>query len=103
MCSNELLEYLRGGHIGRDRAVKSAVLEHDLHISANELRRQVNRLRRKGVPIGSSKEGYFYAITAGEVYTTIRQLQEVAHGLDAAIAGLVSSLDHFEEEVKTPD
>lgn len=73
MGSEQLLAYLKTNCPGRNRAEKSAALEQALRISGNELRRQVNRLRRKGLPIGSSRDGYFYAVTAGEVYATIRQ------------------------------
>ena len=99
MNSDDLLLYLRSNCLGHKKAIKSVALEKELHLSANDLRRRVNRLRRKGIPIGSSKDGYFYAVTAGEVYSTIRQLMVVASGLEAAIEGLELSLDHFEEEV----
>jgi len=82
---------------GRKNATKSSELEQRLHISGNELRRRVNRLRREGVPIGSSADGYFYAVTAGEVYTTIRQLRAMESGLKAAISGLESALYSFGE------
>ena len=57
----------------------------------------MNRLRREGVPIGSSADGYYYAVTAGEVYSTIRQLRAMANGLEAAIVGLENALNSFGE------
>ena len=93
-----LLQYLKTNCQGRKHTRKSVDIERALNISGNELRRQVNRLRKKGVPIGSSKDGYFYAVTAGEVYTTIRQLQTMSKGLEAAIHGLEQSLDAFGTE-----
>ena len=92
-----LVMHLKAGCKGRKNATKSAELEQSLHISGNELRRRVNRLRREGVPIGSSADGYFYAVTAGEVYATIRQLRTMANGLEAAISGLESALYSFGE------
>ena len=77
------------------RIQKSVQLERALQISGNELRRLVHRLRKRGVPIASSRDGYFYAVTAGEVYTTIRQLRQMACGLEKAIAGLEGSLAKF--------
>ena len=65
-------------------------------ISGNELRKTVNRMRREGAPIGSSKDGYLYCVTAGEVYSTIRQLRRMAGGLFAAIEGLEATLDSFD-------
>ena len=68
-----------------------------LHINGSDLRKRISRLRRKGVPIASSREGYFYAATAGEVYATIRLLREMTVGLEAAIRGLEAALESFGE------
>ncbi|NBI83157.1 hypothetical protein D3Z48_13925 [Clostridiaceae bacterium] len=92
-----LVMHLKSECKGRKNAKKGSALEHSLHISGNELRRRVNRLRREGVPIGSSADGYYYAVTAGEVYSTIRQLRAMANGLEAAIVGLENSLNSFGE------
>lgn len=95
MREEKLMNYLKGACAGRKYTVKSAELEQVLGISGTDLRKLVNRLRKKGIPIGSSKEGYFYAETAGDVYTTIRQLQAMARGLEGAIRGLEKSLESF--------
>ncbi len=97
MREENLLTYLKETCCGRQRTVKSSELERALNLSGTDLRKLVNRLRRKGVPIGSSRDGYFYAKTAGEVYATIRQLQVMEQGLRAAIQGLESALDKFGE------
>ena len=95
MREEKPLAYLKGACSGRRYTVRSAELEQVLNLSGTDLRKLVNRMRRKGVPIGSSREGYFYAQTAGEVYTTIRQLKGMAAGLESAIRGLEQSLDAF--------
>lgn len=95
MREEKLLAYLKGACSGKQRTAKSADLEHVIGISGTDLRKFVNSLRRKGVPIASSKDGYFYAVTAGEVYATIRQLKTMVKGLEAAIHGLEQSLDQF--------
>lgn len=94
MKKEELTAYLKGACGGRRYTVKGAELEYVLHISGTDLRKLVNRLRRDGVPIASSRDGYFYARTAGEVYATIRQMVQ---GLEAAIRGLETALENFEE------
>nr|WP_326184160.1 hypothetical protein [uncultured Oscillibacter sp.] len=95
MREEKLLAYLKGACSGRRYTIKSAELEQVLGIGGTDLRKLVNRLRRKGVPIGSSRDGYFYARTAGEVYGTIRQLQVMVSGLEAAIQGLERALEDF--------
>lgn len=103
MREERLLAYLKGACSGRQYVVRGVDLEQVLGVSGTDLRKLVNRLRRKGVPIGSSRDGYFYARTAGEVYSTIRQLQGMASGLEAAIRGLETSLDAFEPPLDRSD
>ena len=95
MHEKQLLAYLKGACLGRARRVGGAELERALGISGTDLRKHVNRLRRRGIPIASDRSGYFYARTAGEVYATIRQLRKMAAGLEAAIRGLETALEDF--------
>ncbi len=97
MREEQLLSYLKGACPGRKYRVSGAELEGALSLSGTDLRKLVNRLRRKGIPIASDRNGYFYAATAGEVYTTIRQLRQMAAGLEKAITGLEESLEKFGE------
>lgn len=97
MREERLLSYLKGACPGRKYRVSGAELERALGLSGTDLRRLINRLRRKGVPIASDRQGYFYAATAGEVYTTIRQLRQMVAGLEKAIAGLEGALEKFGE------
>ena len=97
MREEQLLAYLKGACLGRRYRVSGAELETVLGVSGTDLRKMVNCLRRRGVPVGSDRQGYFYAVTAGEVYTTIRQLRQMVTGLEKAIAGLEESLDSFGE------
>lgn len=91
----QLLAYLKGACRGRSYRVSGAELRRALGISGTALRKLVNRLRRRGVPIASDRTGYFYAQTAGEVYATIRLLRKIISGLEAAILGLEKALDDF--------
>ena len=95
MKKDELRYHLLHCCLGKKRAVSATRLRGTVHISENELRKAVNRLRREGVPIGSDQPGYYYAQTAGEVYSTIKHLKKMRSGLDAAIEGLEGSLDSF--------
>jgi len=100
MCDDEFLSYLKKVHPGAKSCVSGAVLAKTFKVSENELRRRINRLRRKGNPIASNRSGYFYAVNAGEVFATIRHLEGMDDGLRAAIAGLVNSLGGFGGEDK---
>ena len=98
MTSEQLRIYLKENCCGRKNAVKSPELEQAMGVSGNELRRQVNRLRRRKIPICSGGEGYFYAGNAGEIYATIRSLTDMMYGLSQAIDGLEAALEGFGEE-----
>ena len=98
MASEQLRIYLKENCPGRKKAVKSPELEQTMGVSGNELRRQVNRLRRQKVPICSGAEGYFYARNAGEIYATICGLKDMMFGLAQAIGGLEAALENFGEE-----
>ena len=97
MREEQLLSHLRGACVGKRFRVSGAELEHALGLSGSDLRKLVNRLRRKGFPIASDRSGYYYAATAGEVYSTIRQLRQMVSGLEKAIAGLEAALENFGE------
>lgn len=53
--------------------------------------------RRGTVPIAADQRGYYYAETAAEVYATIRSLEKMRSGVDAAISGLERALEKFGE------
>ena len=95
MREERLLAYLKAVCPGRACRTGGKELERVLGISAADLRKAVHRLRRRGEPIASDRNGYFYAQTAGEVYATIRLLRQMASGLEAAIRGLEQALDRF--------
>ncbi|MFQ7019335.1 MAG: hypothetical protein ACLRRI_06700 [Oscillospiraceae bacterium] len=97
MTNETIARYLEIGCKGRANVISSRELERALSISGNELRRRINRLRRDTVPIAADQRGYYYAETAAEVYDTIRSMQKMRGGLDAAIAGLERALEKFGE------
>lgn len=97
MKREQLHSYLQHSCRGKSGAVSGTALAKVMGISGNELRRQVNRLRREGIPVASSSSGYFYAANAGEVYSTIRSLRKMESGLKAAIAGLERAMTDFSQ------
>ena len=98
MASEQLKNHLKGNCLGKRRAATYQELAQIFHISEKELQRQVNRLRKKQVPICGGPDGMFYARNAGELYGTILNLRAMAAGLDEVIASLETSLENFGEE-----
>lgn len=102
MKEKQVLNYLKTECVGKKKAARGAKLAQILQTSEKELQKAVTRLRRKGIPIASGPEGYYYAATAGEVYASIRQLKEMEKGLQASIQGLEDALERFGERGDTP-
>ena len=95
MNKEKVYGYLCAYCVGRKRVTSSQALEKVLDMSGNELRKQINALRREAIPIASNSEGYFYAENAADIYVTIRSLQKMRGGLDATIEGLEKALEKF--------
>ena len=91
-------EYLRQYHCGEENAVSSRELERVFRLDGAELRRTINALREKGVPICSFDGGYYYAATDEELRRTIwqfrsriRRMAIAERGLSHALAGYANT------------
>ena len=89
MNDEELRDYLKRFCFGREHLICSRDLVRQKNLRESDLRKKVKRLRRKAVPIASSREGYFYASNAAELYSTIRQLKEMRADLDVILVVLI--------------
>lgn len=90
-----LLIYLHTSCRGKDNRISGAKLARVHGISISALQGRIRRLRQHGHPIASDAYGYYYAVTAGEVFATIRRHQKLIRALEADIHGLVASMDTF--------
>ena len=59
---------------GQQGCIHSYVLEYKLNLKGREVRRIINTLRKEGEPIGTCKEGYFYAQETKGLQDTIDSL-----------------------------
>lgn len=94
----QIAEYLRWHCVGEARAVTSRILEHTFGIRGVELRKLINRLRRKGIPICSYAAGYYYAKTEEELSHTIRQLLSRSREITAAATGMMKALPDYRDD-----
>lgn len=95
MRDEVLLQYLKMACAGKKHLRSGRSLQSTLHLSENELRKRIHRLRCRGAPIASTRQGYFYAATAGELYAAIRLLEKQRAGIDAAIRGMEAAMEDF--------
>ena len=85
---NTFERYMRKEYSGKANAVKSVVIEARFHCKGAEVRRMVNELRCKGVPICSSDQGYYYATSNEEIQETIANLEGCIKKIRAAQEGI---------------
>ena len=86
---NQILDYIRRWHRGRQRAITYKELAKVLRINERELRNVIASLVTKGEPIGASQEGYFwitseeeYQIARAEIISRIDKLRQRLEGLE---------------------
>lgn len=66
-------------------------------IKDSDVRAIVNFLRRNRQPIGSNKDGYFYALNVIELQFTLQHLGERVSAIRGAYEGLSHSFDHRDQ------
>ena len=89
---NSFERYMQTEHSGKENAVKSKVIEARFHCKGAEVRRMVNELRCRGVPICSNSHGYFYATSNDEIQETIAHLEGRIKKIRAAQDGIKTLL-----------
>ena len=85
----QILDYIKRWHRGRQRAITYKELAKVLRINERELRNVIASLVTKGEPIGASQEGYFwitseeeYQIARAEIISRIDKLRQRLEGLE---------------------
>ena len=96
MNKDQLAEYLKAHHLGKENAILSRELEKLFCVNGKELRDFINVLRREAIPIASDQSGYYFAKTESELRATIRHMRRRIAGISAAIRGLNRSLSNFD-------
>lgn len=68
--------------------VYSAKLEIDLKLSGVQVRDMIRELRRSGVPVANSKQGYFIAESYEEIKETIIDLESRCNSMHETVSAL---------------
>ncbi len=92
---DDIAEHMKAFCMGEQSAVTSRTLETLFHIRGPDLRRCINRLRGKSIPICSFDSGYYYAETEEELQRTVRQLRSRIKKIAHAERGLTKALEAF--------
>ena len=73
---------------GKENAIYSSEIEGITGLKGSDVRLTVNRLRTTGVPICSSKRGYFIAENPSDILETIEMLNGRCNAILSASNGL---------------
>ena len=77
----EIYNYLKQNHFGKENAVFSKELEHRFSLSDRSLRRVISALRKEGCPICSGCTGYYLGKSRKDANHTANWLKEMAGGI----------------------
>ena len=73
MNDEELRDYLKRFCFGREHLICSRDLVRQKNLRESDLRKKVNRLRRKADTNARNREGYYNASNAAVMYSTLNQ------------------------------
>lgn len=85
----EICEYLKQFHKGRENAVLSRELQHIFRLDGRNIRRNVAKLRQQGYPICSDENGYYFAGSQNEINQTVSRLNCLVTAVSNARTGLL--------------
>ena len=88
MDCNAIGDYLRSNHHTRSTTALSKQLEAAFSCKGSEIRKCINSLRTRGIPICSSMEGYYYSENADDISGTINQLRGRVKKIECAQNGM---------------
>lgn len=86
-------DFLEKNHKGYQKPISSKSLEIFFGLKGSEIRKLVNSLRCKGVPICSDSDGYYYASNQQELKATIMQLDSRINQIAKARDGLANKAE----------
>lgn len=81
-------KFLQTNHNSRSKAALSKQLEAAFSCKGTEIRKCINALRSRGVPICSCADGYFYSDKAEDILKTVKQLHSRISKIEQAKDGL---------------
>lgn len=99
MNTNEIYEYLKKEHVGKENAVFSKELEQRFSLSGRALRRVISTLRKEGCPICSGCTGYYLGKTRKDAGKTAAWLSDLAGGI-ADSGRMMEQIAREPEEMK---
>jgi biotin operon repressor len=77
-------------HGSKENPVPNKKISSALETSETTIRKKINEARRKGIPICSCEEGYFYSEDKVEILKTVQSLMHRTIAVENAVKGLLT-------------
>ena len=94
---NDIAEYLKEYHTEETHAIKNRELRELFCLTDRQVRLCVNELRREGVAICSSSEGYWYSEDTADIERTLHRMEAQIYNMKCSIAGLQKALQERQD------
>ena len=94
----DIAEYLKEWRTSEDNAINARDLCTAFNLNSRHLRIIIGGLRKDGVPICSSSQGYWYSTDPEDIEKTIRRLEGQVINMNSVITGLTKALTGGENE-----
>lgn len=88
---NDIITYLRK-HSSFENPVSGGVLADKFGLTGQKVREYINQARRNGIPICSTRWGYFYSDDKAQIKKTIESMRGRIAAQEMAIDGLSTLL-----------
>ena len=88
MHSERLYRYLKQNNTGKKNAALSSELEAVFLCKGTKIRKYINELRTRKIPVCSSSFGYYYSENPQDIDETITHLDSRIKKIDLARSGL---------------
>ena len=72
--------------------VTNAEIGSQLHLTEASIRNKINKARCEGIPICSSRNGYYYSEEKADILETIQSLMHRTISVEKAVSGLLTTL-----------
>ena len=84
---NEVIKFIIK-YSNKDNLIDSNQLAKHFDIPRVEVRQLINKARSEGVPICSTRWGYYFSTNEEDIQKTIKSLNGRVHAINKAIAGM---------------
>ena len=88
-----IVDVIHGQHLGKNHAATSKELQATFGFNGSTLRKYINNIRSRGIPICSCNNGYYYPEQVSDCANTVSYLSERLDAVMQSVSGVESGMD----------